>query len=210
MKKFGVLRAIILWARLVMPEYLKRVGRIIYGYEKFFDKYNHKLQVPPIKDKSTPLKTDNFLNKHLVSQHKLGLDNLLYYGDIVAMKNSLENRSPFMDHRLVEYSFSRDHKLKIYRGKNKYVLKKHNAYLKFKELLERKKIGFSFNILPDTKDIMISQILESDFLDNEIFSKKIRSAFHKGIFKTFKYERLLFRIFQVYLWNDIYFGNKNQ
>ena len=36
-----------------------------------------------------------------------------YYGDIVAMANSVENRSPFMDHRLVEYAFSCDESLKV-------------------------------------------------------------------------------------------------
>ena len=85
-----------------------------------------------IRSKYKPL---NYLNRYLKKQHAIGLENLLFYGDIIAMKNSIENRSPFMDHRLVEFSFSKSHELKVNKSINKYVLRKNKGYLKFKNLL---------------------------------------------------------------------------
>ena len=143
-----------------------------------------------------------------MKQHKKGLENLLFYGDIIAMKNSVENRSPFMDHRLVEFSFSKNHQLKVERGVNKYVLKKNEGYIKFKDILNRKKIGFNSKIRKNTKSLMIQKILNSKIFEMPIFSKKIKKNFEKGLFMKDKYEGILFRIFQIYLWSNIFLDNK--
>jgi hypothetical protein len=40
--------------------------------------------------------------------HALGLlSELLHFGDAISMGNSVESRLPFLDHRLVEFVFSR-------------------------------------------------------------------------------------------------------
>jgi asparagine synthase (glutamine-hydrolysing) len=207
--KDGFLNSTIMCLRIILPEQLKKIGRWFYGYEKFFVTYKkNKRNVQTIKmirSKYIPL---NYLNRYLKKQHTIGLENLLFYGDIIAMKNSIENRSPFMDHRLVEFSFSRNHELKVNKSINKYVLRKNKGYLKFKNLLNRKKVGFDSKIRKNTKSLMIKKILNSKILEMPIFSKKIKENFVKGLFTKDKYEEILFRIFQIYLWNDIFLDKK--
>jgi asparagine synthase (glutamine-hydrolysing) len=207
--KDGFLNSTIICLRIILPEQLKKIGRWFYGYEKFFVTYKkNKRNVQTIKmirSKYIPL---NYLNRYLKKQHTIGLENLLFYGDIIAMKNSIENRSPFMDHRLVEFSFSRNHELKVNKSINKYVLRKNKGYLKFKNLLNRKKVGFDSKIRKNTKSLMIKKILNSKILEMPIFSKKIKENFVKGLFTKDKYEEILFRIFQIYLWNDIFLDKK--
>ena len=207
--KFGASKSLLIWLRMILPEKLKKIGRWFYGYEKFFVTYKkYKKEVQIIKMIKSKIKPSNYLNKFLMKQHKKGLENLLFYGDIIAMKHSVENRSPFMDHRLVEFSFSKNHRLKVERGVNKYVLKKNEGYIKFKDILNRKKIGFNSEIRKNTKSLMIQKILNSKIFEMPIFSKKLKKNFEKGLFMKDKYEGILFRIFQIYLWSDIFLDNK--
>ena len=207
--KFGASKSLLIWLRMILPEKLKKIGRWFYGYEKFFVTYKkYKKEVQIIKMIKSKIKPSNYLNKFLMKQHKKGLENLLFYGDIIAMKHSVENRSPFMDHRLVEFSFSKNHRLKVERGVNKYVLKKNEGYIKFKDILNRKKTGFNSEIRKNTKSLMIQKILNSKIFEMPIFSKKLKKNFEKGLFMKDKYEGILFRIFQIYLWSDIFLDNK--
>ena len=47
------------------------------------------------------------------------------------MKHSVENRSPFMDHRLVDYAFEADGYLKVNGSTDKYVLRRGEIYEHF-------------------------------------------------------------------------------
>ena len=38
--------------------------------------------------------------------------------------------------------------------------------------------------------------------------KKIKENFEKGLFTKDKYEEILFRIFQIYLWSEIFLDKK--
>jgi asparagine synthase (glutamine-hydrolysing) len=93
--------------------------------------------------------------------------------DWMCMKNSLEVRVPFLDHRVVELAFQMQGSLKLYKGNTKYILKETFKDLLPTSLLRRPKAGF---------EIPISRWLKSDlkFLVDEYLSeKKIRD---QGIF----------------------------
>lgn len=136
-------------------------------------------------------------------QHNIGLANLLYYGDIVAMANSVENRSPFMDHRLVEMVFSSGFSLKVDNGRNKAALRKHPTYNTFQDILNRGKIGFASPIAWRIKNKMVDDLKGSRILDWHIFNRTILSKFlTSNAAMSAKYERFLFRLFQVYLWEQ--------
>ena len=53
------------------------------------------------------------LNSYLINQHINNLVYLIYYGDIISMQYSVENRSPFLDHRLIEFSSQLTHSLRL-------------------------------------------------------------------------------------------------
>jgi len=73
-------------------------------------------------------------------------DCLLVKMDIATMANSLEARSPFLDHQLMEFVASIPPGLKLRGRKTKYVLKMALNRLLPGKILERKKMGFGVPI----------------------------------------------------------------
>lgn len=68
--------------------------------------------------------------------------DLLVKMDIATMANSLEGRSPFLDHKVMEYCARLPGKYKLRGTKSKYLLKKLGKKLLPPENLERRKMGF--------------------------------------------------------------------
>ncbi|MDN3358955.1 asparagine synthase (glutamine-hydrolyzing) [Actinomadura sp. DC4] len=68
--------------------------------------------------------------------------DLLVKMDIATMANSLEARSPFLDHHLMEWAAGLPTDLKIRSGTTKYLLKKAVAGWLPPELINRQKMGF--------------------------------------------------------------------
>jgi len=68
--------------------------------------------------------------------------NLLYKMDSASMANSLEVRNPYLDYRLMEYSFNLPQSFKINNGVPKYLMKKLLERYLPEELVYRRKWGF--------------------------------------------------------------------
>jgi asparagine synthase (glutamine-hydrolysing) len=68
--------------------------------------------------------------------------DLLVKMDIATMANSLEARSPFLDHHLMEWAAGLPARLKVHSGTTKYLLKKAVAEWLPSELVTRPKMGF--------------------------------------------------------------------
>lgn len=91
-------------------------------------------------------------------------NDMLYKTDFFGMQNAVEIRSPFLDHHVVEYLYHTQFKNKIYRGQQKFLLKKT-----FKDLLpdcifNKKKKGFEIpmhKILPEVIENMGSMKKET-------------------------------------------------
>lgn len=73
-------------------------------------------------------------------------DDLLVKIDIVSMANSLEARSPFLDHKLMEFVAKLPSDLKLRRFIKKYILKKAIKGLIPKKNIHRRKMGFGVPI----------------------------------------------------------------
>jgi asparagine synthase (glutamine-hydrolysing) len=73
-------------------------------------------------------------------------DDLLVKMDIASMAHSLEVRSPFLDHKVVEFAASLPASLKLRRLTQKYLLKKIMNGVLPDEILRRKKMGFGLPI----------------------------------------------------------------
>lgn len=78
----------------------------------------------------------------LVDQMTYLPNDLLVKVDIATMANSLEARSPFLDHNVIEFAASLPESLKMRRFETKSLLKKVAARLVPKEGIYRRKMGF--------------------------------------------------------------------
>lgn len=120
------------------------------------------------------------LNKDYNSVLKTDVELVLAYDmltktDMMSMASGLEIRSPFMDHRLIEYAFTLDEKYKINSRGQKIILKKAFADLLPEAILRRKKHGFEVPLLNwfnrELKSRIDNEWLEKKFIEEQgIFS----------------------------------------
>lgn len=90
---------------------------------------------------------ETLLEKQLYADVSMYLPyDLLVKVDIASMANSLEARSPFLDHRLMEFAASLPAGLKLRGRQGKYILKKAFEPLLPREVLYRRKMGFGVPI----------------------------------------------------------------
>ncbi len=92
----------------------------------------------------------------------------LHYTDRMSMANSVENRVPFLDHRIVEFAYNCPTQYKISKAlSGKRILK--DAFRKHlpKKLIDRRKAGFGMPLrsLLSTEE-QVDQLLEMDFFNN--------------------------------------------
>lgn len=102
-------------------------------------------------------------------------NDLLVKVDIATMANSLEARSPFLDHKVIEFAASLPGDLKTRGTKTKYLLKKVAARLVPEEAIYRKKWGFGMPIgrwlRADLRELVHSSLLSPTFSKRELFDQ---------------------------------------
>lgn len=100
-------------------------------------------------------------------------NDLLVKVDIASMANSLEARSPFLDHKLIEFAASLPEHLKMNRYRTKYLLKKVAARLVPPEVIYRQKMGFGVPIgrwfRSELKDLVYSMLLSERAVNRGLF-----------------------------------------
>ena len=117
----------------------------------------------------------SLLEKMLYSDQHLYLPEVLTVKmDIATMANSLEGRSPFLDHEFVETMASFPPELKFGRLTSKYILKKKLKGFLPEEILKRKKMGFGVPVgkwfRGELKDYLFSCLLSDRFSKREFFN----------------------------------------
>ena len=104
-------------------------------------------------------------------------NDLLVKVDIASMANSLEARSPFLDHELIEFAASLPEKIKARRFETKSFLKKIAARLVPKEVVYRRKMGFGVPIgkwfRTDMKDFVRQVLLSEKSLTRGIVRREM-------------------------------------
>ncbi len=100
-------------------------------------------------------------------------NDLLVKVDIATMANSLEARSPFLDHKVIEFAASLPESLKMNRFRPKYLLKKVAARLVPPEVVYRRKMGFGVPIAHwfrgEMKDFVRDVLLSPASLSRGVF-----------------------------------------
>src|SRR5258707_40816 len=109
-------------------------------------------------------------------------NDLLVKMDIASMAVSLEARSPFLDHHLMEFAASLPEKLKLRRLTTKYLLKRVLKKLVPAENLNRSKMGFGVPIGHWFRGAM------QPFLRETLLSDKARA---RGLFRPAKVRQLI-------------------
>jgi asparagine synthase (glutamine-hydrolysing) len=116
--------------KIMSNDLLKQCG----GYDPF----------DTFKDYFSKVPQSNFLDKTLFVDQKTWLqDNILVKVDRSSMANSMEVRSPFLDHNLVEYVAQLQKKFKLEGGRQKMILKSAMKPFLQQEIINRKKSGFN-------------------------------------------------------------------
>jgi asparagine synthase (glutamine-hydrolysing) len=104
-------------------------------------------------------------------------NDLLVKVDIASMANSLEARSPFLDHKLMEFAASLPEKIKARRFETKSFLKKIAARLVPPEVVYRRKMGFGVPIgkwlRTDMKDFARATLLSEKSLTRGIVKREM-------------------------------------
>ncbi|ACS79146.1 asparagine synthase (glutamine-hydrolyzing) [Maridesulfovibrio salexigens] len=132
-------------------------------------------------------------------------DALLVKVDIASMAHSLEVRSPLLDHELFEYMASLPPELKIKGGESKYLLKKLAERYLPKDILYRRKQGFSMPVAKwtsgDSADFTLDAISQAkpfllQFFDMNALNKRI----DEHISGRKKHKNFVWNILNLALW----------
>ncbi|MEJ7861505.1 MAG: asparagine synthase (glutamine-hydrolyzing) [Pyrinomonadaceae bacterium] len=109
-------------------------------------------------------------------------NDLLVKVDIASMANSLEARSPFLDHKVIEFAASLPENIKLRGTETKYLLKKVASKIVPPKVLYRKKMGFGVPLTHWFRGEM------KDFLRENLLSEKFSK---RGIFKPEAIKKLV-------------------
>ncbi len=109
-------------------------------------------------------------------------NDLLTKVDIASMAVSLEARSPFLDHELIEFAASLPPEMKLRGRQTKYLLKKVAERLVPRDVIYRQKMGFGMPVAKWLRGEM------SGLLDDTLLSKKFAG---RGLFKPDAVTRLV-------------------
>lgn len=132
-------------------------------------------------------------------------NDLLVKVDIASMANSLEARSPFLDHNVIEFAASLPESLKMNRFRTKSLLKKVAARLVPREVVYRRKMGFGVPVgrwlRGEMKDFLRDVLLSHKALNRGIIrSERIRQYVDEHIDGKFDHSFQVWTLLMLELW----------
>jgi asparagine synthase (glutamine-hydrolysing) len=113
--------------------------------------------------------------------------DMLTKTDLMSMANSLEVRTPFLDHTVVNYAFSLPSHYKINSNQRKKILKDCCSDLIPRELINRPKHGFEVPLLKWFRN-ELWQMIDKDLLSEEFVAEQ-------GLFNYDEISKLKKKIF---------------
>lgn len=150
------------WATIKSEQHAKKLLRVDIN-KKDYDRRKHEI---------TEFITTNDFNQILFTDTHLVLQNdMLTKVDLMSMANSLEVRTPFLDHNIVNFAFSLPVNYKINKSIKKRILQDAYRNILPKELYNRPKHGFEVPLLKwlktDLYNIILKDLLDKDFIENQ-------------------------------------------
>ncbi len=169
-----------------------------------FAKKNDLKKVLRFKHK-LDLSKSNLFKKYLISHlFNRDLPHILRQEDRTSMSQSIENRAPFVDHKIIEYIFSLNPEVLMKNGTSKFILKDVMADQMNKKHLNKIKVGrpgHSKNLImkmykPKFLDLLNSKSILDDFINKKKFIK------HLELNKLKNIDNLPFRILNCLIWEQ--------
>lgn len=136
-------------------------------------------------------------------------EGLLVKMDIASMANSLEARSPFLDHKLMEFSASMPSSWKIKGLRTKHILKKtFNDFLP-KEIINRKKMGFGIPVgkwfQTSWKDLFRDIVLSEKALGRGYFRReRLEEMYREHIEGRRDHGYRMWALLMLEMWHKVY------
>jgi asparagine synthase (glutamine-hydrolysing) len=152
------------------------------------------------------------LNNKLQEDFDYNLQTLFHYGDRGAMWNSVENRFPMMDYRLVEFWMKMPEYFKVNNGYTKYTARlAMNKKLPDSVVWRRDKKGWEMPqkewIKNGLNKIMEKKIKESKFLKDIGLNFSFDNFDQKN--NDHRYWKTPIKLYNLTLWHNIFFENNN-
>jgi len=206
------------YSKAMGSEGMKRAGNVIANIENLDKSYKEIVSICSASERSAILtntqqdsvlisqKNAPFLNKLLYHELKTLLpENMLMKTDRMTMAHAIEGRVPFLDHRLVEFSYSLPSHLKLNGTTEKYIIRKAMGDLLPKQNLERKKQRFYVpidkwikeDLLPQIEPMLSKSAIEQQGLFKHDAIKKMLDKFSTS---QLFYARQLWSVLSFQMW----------
>lgn len=154
------------------------------------------------------------LRKMIYLEFKNRLPELLLMRvDKMSMATSVEARVPFLDYRLVEYSFKINSKIKIKDYITKYILKKSVEGIIPDEIIYRKKQGFAapmnYWLRNELSDFTKYYLLNSYIHKLNLFNKDfIKFLLESPLSNRYDYVQNTWNLLNLFMWYDYWFEGR--
>ena len=137
------------------------------------------------------------------------VDDILAKVDRMSMANSLEVRTPFLDHRVVQFAAGVASNLKLKGFTTKYLLKRCMARKLPREVLTRKKEGFSipiknwlrYELRSMMEEVLSPARLKQEGLFNAPYVEQLKREHLQG---TANHSHLLWSLMIFEIWREMY------
>ncbi len=149
--------------------------KVLYS-EDLWDQVGYINASDVIVDKFNQADSNDLLDKMLYADYLTRLpEHSLMLTDRMTMAHSLEMRSPFLDHKLVEYLAAFPSRMKIQGPKTKYLLRRLAEDYLPKDIVNREKQGFMFPIAywfrGELSEFIERSLLNSHFVQEGLFRR---------------------------------------
>lgn len=133
------------------------------------------------------------------------VDNVLVKVDRMSMANALEVRVPYLDHKFLEFCATIPGSLKLKGLTTKYIFKKSMLKLLPKNIVYRKKQGFSFPIKNwlrnELKEYMADLLFNSDIINENFDSTHLNKMVEQHLKGTQNHSHRLWALMNLEMWH---------
>jgi asparagine synthase (glutamine-hydrolysing) len=160
-----------------------------------------------ILDRYARAEAEDFTDRTLYADVTLYLsETLLVKMDIASMANSLEARSPFLDHEIMEFAARIPSRLKLHNGKTKIILKNAFGNVLPKEIIARKKMGFGVPLdhwfRNELREMAYDILLGQRAMERGYFNKKyVQRILDEHAAGTWNWQYHIYNLLMLELWH---------